>query len=95
MLHGICKKDIQAKGWKGQEIDQILHGIEKPAITKGNLLTKSYESWKRSSQVKIILSNPPFGGQEEDEIENNFPKKFRTKETADLFFSFNYKNSKE
>ncbi|WP_413998133.1 N-6 DNA methylase [Flavobacterium sp. W1B] len=65
----------------------MLHGIEKPAITKGNLLSIDYESWKAKDQVSIILSNPPFGGQEEDGIEKNFPEKFRTKETADLFLA--------
>lgn len=65
----------------------ILHGIEKPATTKGNLLTKQYESWKGSNQVSIVLSNPPFGGQEEDGTEKNFPEEFRTKETADLFLA--------
>lgn len=63
----------------------ILHGIEKPAITKGNLLSFKYESWKPKDQVDIVLSNPPFGGLEEDGIEKNFPEEFRTKETADLF----------
>lgn len=63
----------------------ILHGIEKPAITKGNLLTVPYENWKSSKQVNLVLSNPPFGGQEEDGTEKNFPQEFRTKETADLF----------
>ena len=33
------------------------------------------------------MSNPPFGGQEEDGIEKNFPEEFRTKETADLFLA--------
>jgi type I restriction enzyme M protein len=33
----------------------------------------------------VIVTNPPFGGVEEDGIENNFPAEFRTKETADLF----------
>ena len=65
----------------------ILHGIEKPAILRGNLLAKPYESWNTSNQVDIILSNPPFGGQEEDGTEKNFPDKFRTKETADLFLA--------
>jgi len=41
----------------------ILHGIEKPATTRGNLLTKKFDSWKGSNQVSIVLSNPPFGGQ--------------------------------
>ncbi|MFP5439053.1 MAG: N-6 DNA methylase [Bacteroidia bacterium] len=65
----------------------ILHGIEKPAITKGNLLTVPYENWKNANQVSIVLSNPPFGGLEEDGTEKNFPEKFRTKETADLFLA--------
>ncbi len=65
----------------------MLHGIEKPAITKGNLLSTKYESWKTKDLVNIVLSNPPFGGQEEDGIEKNFPEEFRTKETADLFLA--------
>jgi type I restriction enzyme M protein len=35
--------------------------------------------------VDVILTNPPFGGMEEDGIESNFPTAFRTRETADLF----------
>ncbi|WP_445737621.1 N-6 DNA methylase [Mariniflexile sp.] len=65
----------------------MLHGIEKPAITKGNLLLREYNSWKAKDLVSVILSNPPFGGQEEDGIEKNFPENFRTKETADLFLA--------
>lgn len=65
----------------------ILHGIEKPAITKGNLLTVPYESWNSTNQVNLVLSNPPFGGQEEDDTEKNFPEEFRTKETAELFLA--------
>lgn len=65
----------------------ILHGIEKPAITKGNLLAIPYGEWKENNQVDIILSNPPFGGQEEDGTEKNFPEEFQTKETADLFLA--------
>ncbi len=38
-------------------------------------------------RVDGILTNPPFGGREEDGIENNFPKQFQTKETADLFLA--------
>ena len=35
--------------------------------------------------MDVIVTNPPFGGMEEDGIENNFPAQFRTRETADLF----------
>lgn len=65
----------------------ILHGIEKPAITRGNLLEVPYKNWKGSNQVNIVVSNPPFGGTEEDGTEKNFPDKFQTKETADLFLA--------
>ena len=65
----------------------MLHGIEKPAITKGNLLSVKYDSWENTDLVNIVLSNPPFGGQEEDGTEKNFPEEFRTKETADLFLA--------
>lgn len=37
--------------------------------------------------MDVVLSNPPFGGREEDGIESNFPQHFRTKETADLFLA--------
>jgi type I restriction enzyme M protein len=37
--------------------------------------------------VDIVLTNPPFGGREEDGIESNFPKHFQTRETADLFLA--------
>ena len=37
--------------------------------------------------MDIILTNPPFGGQEEDGIQDNFPVQFRTRETADLFLA--------
>jgi type I restriction enzyme M protein len=40
-----------------------------------------------SDRVDIVLTNPPFGGKEEDGIESNFPLHFRTKETADLFLA--------
>ena len=42
---------------------------------------------KVKKQVNIVLSNPPFGGIEEDGTEKNFPESFRTKETADLFLA--------
>ena len=38
-----------------------------------------------SDRVDIVITNPPFGGTEENGIENNFPAEFRTRETADLF----------
>lgn len=65
----------------------MLHGFDRPAVKRGNMLTKPYSDWSSNDQVNIILSNPPFGGTEEDGTEKNFPKKFQTKETADLFLA--------
>jgi len=66
--------------------NMLLHGIEDPGFVKhDNTLARPYVSWSQSERVDIILTNPPFGGREEDGIESNFPANFRTKETADLF----------
>lgn len=66
--------------------NMMVHGIEVPSnIINGNTLAKPLRDYGRSDQVDVIVTNPPFGGVEEDGIENNFPTEFRTKETADLF----------
>ena len=68
--------------------NMLLHGIEDPSfIRHDNTLAKPYVSWGISDRVDIVLTNPPFGGQEEDGIESNFPQHFRTRETADLFLA--------
>ncbi|MBB1317234.1 N-6 DNA methylase [Shewanella sp. SR43-4] len=64
--------------------NMMLHGIEVPVqIRHGNTLKKPLSSW--DEQVDVIITNPPFGGTEEDGIEKNFPSEFQTRETADLF----------
>lgn len=66
--------------------NMLLHGVEVPdTIRHQNTLAKPYASYTPGDQVDIILTNPPFGGVEEDGIEGNFPSTFRTRETADLF----------
>jgi type I restriction enzyme M protein len=65
----------------------MLHGFDVPAVQRDNYLSKPYSDWSGKDKVDIILTNPPFGGVEEDGTETNFPKKFRTKETADLFLA--------
>ncbi len=68
--------------------NMILHGIEVPSqIRHDNTLNRPYRDWGRSERVDVIVANPPFGGTEEDGIENNFPAEFRTRETADLFLA--------
>lgn len=65
----------------------MLHGFDVPAVRRDNLLSKPYSDWGSGDKVDVVLSNPPFGGVEEDGTETNFPQKFRTKETADLFLA--------
>jgi type I restriction enzyme M protein len=66
--------------------NMMVHGIEVPSnIINDNTLAKPLRDYGKSDQVDIIITNPPFGGVEEDGIENNFPAEFRTRETADLF----------
>jgi type I restriction enzyme M protein len=68
--------------------NMLLHGIEDPSfIRHDNTLARAYTSWEQRDRVDIVLSNPPFGGREEDGIESNFPQQFRTRETADLFLA--------
>ncbi|WP_170346241.1 HsdM family class I SAM-dependent methyltransferase [Ruegeria atlantica] len=67
--------------------NMLLHNIEEPSWVKhDNTLARPLTSWTKDERVDIILSNPPFGGKEEDGIENNFPQ-FKTRETADLFLA--------
>jgi type I restriction enzyme M protein len=64
----------------------ILHDVEAPDIYHGNALTrKPLTSYTAQDRVDVILTNPPFGGMEEPGVETNFPQKYRTKETAELF----------
>ena len=65
----------------------MLHGFDLPAVRRDNMLSKPYSDWGAKDKLDIILTNPPFGGVEEDGTETNFPQKFRTKETADLFLA--------
>ena len=68
--------------------NMLLHGIDDPSfIHRDNYLAKSYTSWGPKDRVHCIVTNPPFGGMEEDGTENQFPQNFRTRETADLFLA--------
>lgn len=66
--------------------NMILHGIEVPdQIRHDNTLSRPLTDYGKRDRVDLIITNPPFGGMEEDGVENNFPATFRTRETADLF----------
>ena len=66
--------------------NMLLHGIEVPLnIKHDNMLSRPIKDHQWRKKVDVILTNPPFGGSEEDGIESNFPSAYRTRETADLF----------
>ena len=69
--------------------NMILHGIDTPInIRRDNTLSKPINNVSPADRVDCIVTNPPFGGIEEEGIENNFPASFRTRETADLFLVY-------
>lgn len=63
----------------------ILHDIDFPYIKHDNSLSKNVREYKPSEKYDLIVTNPPFGGNEEEGVENSVPVAFRTRETADLF----------
>jgi type I restriction enzyme M protein len=66
--------------------NMIVHGLDVPSgVRHDNTLERPLRDVSARDRVDVIITNPPFGGMEEDGIENNFPLEFRTRETADLF----------
>ncbi len=84
-IHGVEKKPMPHML---AMTNMMLHGIEVPTnIRHDNTLSRPLKDYDRKDRVDCIITNPPFGGMEEDGIENNFPKKYQTRETADLFMA--------
>jgi len=82
-IHGVEKMQLP---YSLCVVNMMLHGIENPVhIRYDNTLSKPLVSYGPKDYVDTIVANPPFGGQEVDGIEKNFPSSFRTRETADLF----------
>ncbi len=64
-------------------MNMILHGIEAPNILHTNTLSENISDIQEKDRYNIILTNPPFGGKERSEVQQNFP--IKTGETAFLF----------
>jgi type I restriction enzyme M protein len=63
----------------------VLHGVAQPNITRGNALAESITQIGKARRVDVVLTNPPFGGEEEKSIQANFPADKQTAETAWLY----------
>jgi type I restriction enzyme M protein len=64
-------------------MNMILHGIEAPNIIHTNTLTENLADIQEKDRYQVVMANPPFGGKERNEVQQNFP--IRTSETAFLF----------
>jgi type I restriction enzyme M protein len=86
-------EQLQRKTFYGKEkkslayiigvMNMILHGIEAPNIIHTNTLGENIADIQEKDRVDVVLANPPFGGSERVEVQENFP--IRTSETAYLF----------
>ncbi len=66
----------------------LLHGVEYPNIVERNSLSTNIRQIRDVDRVDVVATNPPFGGEEERGILNNFPEGMRTSETALLYFQY-------
>jgi len=66
------------------QMNLLLHEVDSPRITRGNALTFSAADQRRDG-VDVVLTNPPFGGEEEAGVKDYFPSDYRTTETSWLF----------
>jgi len=67
------------------QMNLLLHGLDSPQIDPGNSLRFKLTDIGERDRVDVILTNPPFGGEEEKGIQGNFPEDKQTSETALLF----------
>ena len=87
-------KTLQTRTFYGKEkkslayviatMNMILHGIDAPNIVHTNTLAENLSDIQEKDRFDVILANPPFGGKERPEVQQNFP--IKTGETAFLFF---------
>ena len=70
------------------QMNLLLHGLETPQIGYGNTLTTKLNDIGHNERVDVILTNPPFGGEEDAGIKSNFPPNMQTSETALLFLQY-------
>ena len=95
-------KTLQEKTFFGKEkkslayviaiMNMILHGIDAPNIIHTNTLSENISDLQEKDRFEVVLANPPFGGKERPEVQQNFP--IKTGETAFLFLQHFIKSLK-
>lgn len=91
-LFGIEKKPLP---YLLGTMNLLLHGIDNPNIKRDNGLKTPLKEIGDDDRYEVILTNPPFGGEEEAGIQLNFPESTRTSETALLFLQFIMRSLKQ
>jgi type I restriction enzyme M protein len=96
------QKTLQTRTFYGKEkkslayviaiMNMILHGIDAPNIVHANTLAENIADIQDKDRFDVILANPPFGGKERKEVQQNFP--IKTGETAFLFLQHFVKSLK-
>lgn len=78
-----CGKEKKSLAYIIGIMNMILHGVEAPNIIHTNTLAENITDIQEKDRYDIVLANPPFGGKERAEVQQNFP--IKTGETASLF----------
>lgn len=81
--HSFYGKEKKSLAYIIGTMNMILHGVEAPNIVHTNTLSENLADIEEKDRYDIILANPPFGGKERAEVQQNFP--IKTGETAFLF----------
>ncbi|MEN6682268.1 N-6 DNA methylase [Stenotrophomonas pavanii] len=68
--------------------NMLMHGIDVPSqIEHHNTLGVGWNEWNANNRVDCVITNPPFGGYEDDGVGGDYPADVRTRETADMFMA--------
>jgi type I restriction enzyme M protein len=81
--HTLYGKELKPLAYFIGNMNMILHGIDAPNIIKTNTLSENLADIQEKGLFDVVLSNPPFGGKERVEVQQNFP--IKTIDTASLF----------
>ncbi len=85
LIHGIEKKQLPHLLCT---TNMLLHGIDVPSqIDHSNTLGRPWNDWRADEKVACLITNPPFGGYEDDGVGTDYPGDLKTRETADMFMA--------
>jgi type I restriction enzyme M protein len=86
--HTLSAQEAKPLPYMLAQMNLLLHGLDAPHIAFGNTLEQRVTEIGHSERVDVILTNPPFGGEEEAGIKANFPPNMQTADTALLFLQY-------